>query len=50
MLTAGPALMHYQGKQQQVRELVDKLETARASAAKQAAAAAANEEAFKVGV
>jgi hypothetical protein len=49
MLTTGCALMH-QGKQQQVRELVEKLEAARASAAKQEAAAAANEEALAVRV
>jgi hypothetical protein len=47
MLTTECALMH-QGKQQQVRELVEKLEAARASAATQEAAAAANEEALTV--
>jgi hypothetical protein len=49
MLTGGRALM-CQGKQQQVRELTEKLQAAYAGAAKQGAAAAENEEAYKVRV
>jgi hypothetical protein len=39
-----------QDKQQQVRELTEKLQAANAGAAKQGAAAAENEEAYKVRV